>query len=227
MAERGGTMAGMITIANDKLPQNLLSYIAFRTAFLDTMERISWTLQFESQDDDRFGFLTEVPFLRSVPPHVQLDVLATTWWKHISDEEFEGDLVDEAVVYAACELAARLAEEEPAVVQRFMERGPLAASLTVDHDLAAELRALHLKLSNDGDFLLIGQFSDLPPVEAGRLKQKFGFDDSRAESMFDLLGRWHLSPNLASRTEYLLTPEEGNRSFEVMRDKMTGSWQKS
>ena len=74
MAERGGTMAGMITIANDKLPQNLLSYIAFRIAFLDTMERISWTLQFESQDDDRFGFLTEVPFLRSVPPHVQLDV---------------------------------------------------------------------------------------------------------------------------------------------------------
>lgn len=49
-------MAGMITIANDKLPQNLLSYIAFRIAFLDTMERISWTLQFESQDDDRFGF---------------------------------------------------------------------------------------------------------------------------------------------------------------------------
>ncbi|MCA8982359.1 MAG: hypothetical protein R3C12_20820 [Planctomycetaceae bacterium] len=217
----------MITIANDTLPQNILSYIAFRTAFLDTMERISWTLQFETREDDRFGFLTEVPFLRSVPPHLQLDLLATTWWKHMSSEKYTATLVDEAIVYAVCETSARIAEEDPAVMQRFLQRGPMAVDMMLDHHLAAELRALHLKLSNEGDFLLIGQFSDLPPEEALRLKEKFAFDTTRAEAMFDVLGRWHIAANFTSRAEFLLDQAEIQRSFEVMQQKMTGCWQKS
>lgn len=217
----------MITIAADTLPQNLLSYIAFRTAFLDTMERLTWTLQFDSPEDGLFGFITEVPFLRAVPPHVQLDLLATTWWKHMSEETHPATLVDEAVVYAVCETAARIVEEEPALVRRFLENGPLATQILIDQHLATELRALHLKLSNDGDFLLIGQFSDLPPVEASRLKQKFAFDDSRAEVMFEVLSRWCLSPNFVVRSHNLLSLNEAQRSQEVMQQKMTGLWQKS
>ncbi len=217
----------MITISADTLPQNLLSYIAFRTAFLDTMERLTWTLQFDSLDDSRFGFLTEVPFLRAVPPHVQLDLLATTWWKHMSDETHPATLVDEAVVYAVCETAARIVEEEPTLIRRFLEKGPLAAEILIDQQLASELRALHLKLSNDGDFLLIGQFSDLPPEEANRLKQKFAFDDSRADAMFDVLSRWCISTNFPARCQNLLSVNEAQRSIEVMQQKMTGLWQKS
>lgn len=217
----------MITIANDKLPQSFLSYIAFRVAFLDTVERISWTLQFESLNEDKFGYLTEVPFLRSVPPHVQLDLLMTTWWKHMSQDSFEADLVDEAVVYAVCEVSARIAEDESAMLQRFLKKGPLAVDVVADHQLGSELRGLHLKLSNEGDFLLIGQFSDLPPEEADRLKQKFDFDCVRAESMFDVLGRWHITTNFSGRTEHLLSPEETKRSLEIMQHKVTGTKLKS
>ena len=213
----------MITIAHDKLPQSMLSYLAFRTAFLETLERMTWTLQFASLDEDRFGFLTEVPFLRAVPPHVQLDLLASTWWKHLSPDNFTADLVDEAIVYAVCEVSARIAEEDPALIQRFMQKGPLPAQVVVDHQLATELRNLHLKLSNDGDFLLIGQFADLPPDEALRLKQKFQFDPTRADPMFEALGRWHIAANFPLRAEHLLSPEEIKLSFEIMQQKMTGS----
>ena len=217
----------MITIANDKLPQSFLSYIAFRVAFLDTVERISWTLQFESLNEDRFGYLTEVPFLRSVPPHVQLDLLASTWWKHISPDTYEADLVDEAVVYAACESSARIAEEESVMLHRFLKKGPLAVDVVADHQLASELRSLHLNLSNEGDFLLIGQFSDLPPEEADRLKEKFEFDTERAEAMFDILGRWHIATNFPSRTEHLLNPDEAQRCFQMLQQKMSGRRLKS
>lgn len=216
-------MSGMITIAQDQLPQNLLSYIAFRTAFLDTLERVIWTLQFESDDEDRFGYLTEVPFLRSVPPHVQLDLLVTTWWKHLSETEYQADLVDEAIVYAVCECSARIVEEDPEVLQRFLSRGPLAVDLAVDQHLAAELRGLHLKLSNEGDFLLIGQFADLPPEESARLKEKFCFDSQRAEAMFEVLSRWHIASNFPARAGSLLTDQEIQRSFDIMQRKMTGS----
>ncbi len=218
------TITGMITIAQDRLPQSFLSYIAFRTAFLDTLERITWTLQFESREEDRFGYLTEVPFLRSVPPHVQLDLLTTVWGKHISQTEYQADLVDESIVYAACEMAARIAEEEPAMLQRFLQNGPLPVAVAVDRQLAAELRAMHLKLSNDGDFLLIGQFSDLPPEDARRLKEKFHFSSERAEVMFETLGRWQIEPGFLERSELLLTPEEARRGLESMQMKMTRCW---
>lgn len=223
-ADPAETIDGMITISKDQLPQNFLSYIAFRTAFLDTMERIVWTLQFDTLDDDRFGYLAEVPFLRSVPPHVQLDLLATAWWKHTSETSYPADLVDEAIVYAACELSAKIAEEDPSLLKRYLQKGPMPVNIVIDQHLAAELRDLHLKLSNEGDFLLIGQFSDLPPEDARRLKEKFQFSPQRAESMFEVLSRWHIAPNFQSRAELLLTREEAKHSFEAMQTKMTASW---
>ncbi|HBN78011.1 MAG TPA: hypothetical protein DD473_19820 [Planctomycetaceae bacterium] len=220
-------MSDMITIAKDTLPQTFLSYIAFRTAMLDTMERVSWTLQFDSLEETGFGFLTEVPFLRAVPPHVQMDLLATTWWKHISPDVYEADLVDEAIVYAACETAARSCEDESAVVSRLLARGPVDVKVNVDASLANELRSLHLKLSNDGDFLLIGQFSDLPPEEADRLKKKFNFDTARAEAMFDVLSRWNISPNFETRCDALLTAKEAKRTYDLMCRKVESARQKS
>lgn len=220
-------MNGMITIAKDILPQSFLTYVAFRVAMLDTMERVSWTLQFDSLDDTGFGFLTEVPFLRTVPPHVQMDLLASTWWKHVSTETHEGNLVDESIIYAACELAARVCEQEPAVVERLLARGPMDLNVKVNRQLATELRALHLNLSNDGDFLLIGQFSDLDPDEAIRLKEKFHFDNERAQVMFEVLGRWHISPNFETRANSLLTEAEAKRTLQLMQQKISASRSRS
>jgi hypothetical protein len=156
----------MLTISSDTLPQTQLSYLAFRVAFHETLERIALANQFGDDDCDCYGFLTEVPFLRGVPAHVQLDLLAETWSRHVAREQFTASLVDESVVYAACETSARLVEEEPEYVAHLMKGGPYDVEREVDHSLACELRTLHLNLSNDGDFLLISQFEDLDPDEA-------------------------------------------------------------
>ncbi len=201
----------MIKIANEKLPQSCLCYLAFRIAFQDTLERITLAEQINDDQFAQYGFLTEVPFLQAVPPHVQLDLLTETWAKHMQSDEAEASLVDESVIYAACEPAAMVVERDPSAVQRFVESGPLDVKVEVDHFLSSALRDLHLNLGNEGDFLMISQFEDMPPREAAYMKDKFGLDLIRLEEMFDVLGRWNLSSNFLKNTENLLTEKETAR----------------
>jgi len=147
----------MLQIGPDILPSGALTYFAFRVAFQSTLERIVLSRQV-GDDDGQFGFLTEVPFLCAVPAHVQLDLLAETWQKHVSDVPQPATLVDESVVYAVCEAAAALVEHEPCQMAHYLDGGPRSVALAPDHFLASELRSLHLGLSNEGDFLMISQF---------------------------------------------------------------------
>jgi len=201
----------MLTICTDTFPQTCLSYVAFRIAFMETLERIVLDHQMGS-DSECFGFLTEVPFLRHVPAHVQLDLLAATWRKHVASDSFEADLVDESVVYAVCETAARFVEENPEMVARFLQGGPLDAGIEIDHFLASELRSLHLNLSNEGDFLLISQFEDMHPDESQRMKREFHLDEARLEPLFDVLGRWAMSEAFLGNLTELLSKHEIVRS---------------
>lgn len=206
----------MLKISTDILPQTCLSYLAFRIAFRDTLERVALWKQFGSQGEPRFGYLSEVPFLQDVPPHIQLDLLAETWSRHLGPDRVQANLVDESVVYAVCETAARVVEDEPTVVPRYLRGGPTEAAVPADGYLASELRALHLGLSNEGDFLLIGQFLDMEPDEAGQLKRQFGLDEQMFEVMFDVLGRWHMSGEFRSNLCGLLTPDEADRAVTVL-----------
>ncbi len=209
-------MEFMLTISTDTLPQSSLSYIAFRVSFLETLERMTLAQQMGAHEAECLGFLTEVPFLKATAPHVQLDALAETWCKHMSDDPFDATLVDEAVVYAVCETASRIVENDPETINRLLEGGPLGVDVTLDHMLASELRSLHLNLSNEGDFLMVSQFEDRPPEDAERLKKKFGIDDEKLEPLFDLLGLWLMSveflPNLAG----LLTGREIVNAVKVL-----------
>jgi hypothetical protein len=206
----------MLTIATDTLPQSFLSYTAFRVSFLETLERIALARQFDSGPADGFGFLTEVPFFAGVPPQVQLDLLASTWSRHIAPDAVPASLVDEAVIYASCETAARLVEQDPTFLQRVIKSGPAELDVVVDHHLASELRALHLTLSNEGDFLMISQFEDMPPDTARRLKRQFSLNESRLEQMFDVLERWHASPDLVDRLTGLLADREIRRTARML-----------
>ena len=204
-------MIAMITVATDTLPQNGLTYLAFRLSFKETLERITLAQQL-GNETEFFGYLTEVPFLQAVPPHVQLDLLAETWHRHVAKQNFTATALDEAVIYAACETAARIVEHEPEVVPAYLQGGPLFVEARPSDRLAAELRALHLRLSNDGDFLMISQFEDIPPEDARRLRRDFGVDESRLECLFDALGRWSMSPSYLSNLLGLLSKEEIVRS---------------
>ena len=200
----------MLRIGHDLLPQSLLSYVAFRVALRTTWDQleqlVAGTLVPDGGESD--GYLGEVPFLRETPLHIQLDALGATWQKHLAVKPLAADLLDESVVYAACEFSARLAERDPMRIFQALRSGPLDIAVPVDHDLAAELRKLYLRLSNEGDFLLVGQFLDLPPNEARDWKRQLGVDERRLEILYDTLGRWHVSDQFLSGMSGLVTTSE-------------------
>ena len=198
----------MLTIADTRLPHTVLGYVAFRVAFHETLDRLAEHDAAGGDPHDRLGFLCEVPFLRCVPPHVQLDLLAETWSRHAAHAPLEANLVDEAVLYAACETAGRLCAEEPETVADYLAGGPIDVTLGVDGVLAEELRQLHLTLDGEGDFLTISQFEDYPPQDGRKLKRNLGVDPDKLEPLFDVLGRWHISEDFLGNLSGLLTGTE-------------------
>lgn len=207
----------MIRVAQDLLPQTLLSYVAFRVAFRDTFDRYALLQRFDRQHDECYGYLCEVPFLREVPPHVQLDLLASVWRRHLHRETYVADLVDEAVIYAVCETTAAIIERHPLLMTESLRGGPLDASLSIDHFLATEIRGLSLNLSNQGDFLLISQFLDLDPESGNPLKREMGLHAADEQALFDALAQWHISPRFAHHLSGLLTEAEIARVANLLR----------
>jgi hypothetical protein len=210
-------MRFMIRVAQDLLPQTLLSYVAFRVAFRDTFDRYALLQRFDRQHDECYGYLCEVPFLREVPPHVQLDLLASVWRRHVHRETYVADLVDEAVIYAVCETTATIIEKHPLLITEGLRGGPIDAALPIDHFLATEIRGLYLNLSNQGDFLLISQFLDLDPEQGNPLKREMGLHAADEQALFDALSQWHVSPRFAHHLPGLLTEAEIARVANLLR----------
>jgi hypothetical protein len=207
----------MLRIDDDFLPNSDLTYLAFRVSFQETLERIVLARQVNDANGT-FGYLTEVPFLRGVAPHVQLDLLADCWHRHISKRGFEATLIEESIIYAVCETVARIAEDEPTVITHGLITGPRTTRIKVDAFLPGELRNLHLRLANEGDFLLISQFEDMEPDDARELKMQFGLDEPRFEEMFEVLGRWTVEPGMAANLKGLLTEREIVRAGFVISE---------
>ncbi len=220
LARLSASMDFMLAICTDTLPQTCLSYLAFRVSFRETLDRIALARQMDDDESDCFGYLTEVPFLCCVPAHVQLDLLAETWSKHVAHERIDASLVDESVIYAVCETAAQIVEAAPDEIRRYLRGGPQNVALTPDHSLASELRSLHLNLENEGDFLLISQFEDLRPDESRWMKRKFRLDQNKLEAMFAVLARWNISPNFAENLSGLLSDREIPRALSFLGVKV-------
>ena len=198
----------MLLICADTVPQNKLSYLAFRLAAFETFKLIEFAQQTGQEFRDPFGYLTEVPFLREVAPQVQLSLLADTWAKLTSPHKEHATLLDESVLYAVCETAARMMEQIPELFSSFTETGPVKFLNLPDKQLIRDLRTLHLELSNEGDFLLISQFQDLDPDEAANYKKQFRMSEDYLEPMFDVLGRWQLSSDIQEKFAGLFNAEE-------------------
>jgi hypothetical protein len=198
----------MLRIETEILPDVDLAYVALRLSFFETLERISLAGQLGVVGEGSYGYLAEVPFLRCVAPQIQLDLLLECWQKLRSHESHAASLVDEAVLYAACETGARIAESDEEFLKRFLGSGPRLLPSGWNGSLADELRFLHLNLPNDGNFLLISQFQDVAPCEAGRLKESFGLEASGCDELFDVLGRWHISGRFRDNATGLLDSAE-------------------
>lgn len=212
----------MIFVNDAKLPQTQASFLAFRIAFQETRERILLARQFPDCPQDGFGYLTEVPFLESVSPVVQLDLLAKTWQRHLSNDSFQGTLLDEAVIYAACERAAWCVENESmGVIRRYLQGGPVCTDLPPGREWSRDFRGLHLDVSSDADFLLISQFEDMSPEDAAEMKKDWGVDQERLEPLFDVLGEWHASPDMRTNLQGLLSQPEIESFYELFRLSVT------
>lgn len=215
-------MGGMLKICNDLVSASATAYLAFRIACRDTLERMLLSEQAGFEGDAPYGFLTEVPFLRSVPPQVQIDLLAATWSRLAAAEIVAGSLVDESVIYAACETAARLIAADRPIAERLIADGSQPAVLPPTMAAVQQIHAVHLDLSNEGNFLLISQFQDIPPTEARILKAKFGLPEVACESMFEVLGQWHASPEFGSNAAGLLSPREIRHASALLASAACG-----
>ncbi|SFI92754.1 hypothetical protein [Planctomicrobium piriforme] len=198
----------MLIIGPRTLPRTELTYIAFRLACLDTRERLELALQLDVCPERNFGFLTEVPFLRSVPAQVQMDLLMETWAKHLTPVPQPADLLDESILYSSCEAAARLIRTEADVARRFLCRGPVECTTPIDKKLADNLQKLQTTFVQEGLFLLLSQFQDIPPLEAVPLKAQHGLTPESCECLFDVLGRWYVTNEILPRSNGLLTRVE-------------------
>jgi hypothetical protein len=211
------SMSIMLHIGHNPLPQDDLTYLAFRVAFCDTLERIVLAEQAKLSAHATFGYLTEVPFLRTVQPRVQLDLLLDTWSRHFRVAPVRATLLDEAVIYAVCETAARIVHSDKKGIRRSLRGGPLPSFPVLDETLAESLHALHVNLPNEGDFLLISQFQDLPPDDARVFKAKFRLDDAACEPLFDAIGRWHVARDFCAKADGLLTPQEAVKVAGILQ----------
>lgn len=198
----------MIKFAQNHLPYSERVYIALRIAFMETLERLQLAEQLDLAGHRAFGFLTHVPFLKSVPAQVQLDVLLNFWDRHLSRQNFSANYLDEAIVYAACETTAHLIKSDPQHAQRIISSGPLRSSAEVTGRFFEQFQDLHIQFSGDGHFLLLSQCQDLPPEEAEDFKLKYGIMPGKSDALFDVLGRWSVHPGYEDRAAGLLTDQE-------------------
>lgn len=208
----------MLHLNECTLPKTKLSYLVFRISFCETLDRFTLSRQFPSTTQEGFGYLTEVPFLKNVAPAVQLDLLARTWHRHRCPMRHEATLLDESVIFAACERAAWCLENESfAVIQQYLQGGPVTTERRIDPMWSREIRELHQEIGGEADFLLLGQFEDLPPWMAEEMREECGVTGRDLEPLFEALGRWHPSSEMNRHLAGLLTEREIELVSELFR----------
>ena len=195
---------------NVRLPQNDLAYLAFRLALQETLADIESYLHLEEDEDTEppVGYLTEVPFLEQVPLRVQVDLLADTWSRHRRPALSEASLLDAAVIYTACVTARRVIKDMPDVATAWGQNGPVAVPGKITRGTARRLARMFDHFWDDRDFLLIDDLLDLPPDRSSQIKERLGLPDAVLAPMYEALGRWNVSRDLAERLEGLLTEAE-------------------
>jgi hypothetical protein len=88
----------------------------------------------------------------------------------------------------------------------------------VDDGLAEAMKQLPMALDGEGDFLVLSQFEDMPPDDARRIKNELCLEEERLEELFDVLGRWTITPGFKERLQGLLSSQEIRQAVQVVSD---------
>jgi hypothetical protein len=205
-----GESLAMLTqkLSDQQLPQDHLTYAAFRLAAIDTLMQIEMAATSPGGTIDPVGFLEEIPVLAEVALVVQVDLLADTWQRHRDAERRIASLLDSAIVYAACHTAARIVREDPDLARSHLASGPESCGVVVDASLPQRLLEQFDCFGSDVDFLTLEQFADTDPALGKRIKQMLGISKSQVKKLEAVLARAHASPEILAHLHGLLSEEE-------------------
>ncbi|MBP90282.1 MAG: hypothetical protein CMJ64_26855 [Planctomycetaceae bacterium] len=209
----------MLTCYNHtlRLPNNDLTYLAFRLAVQETLSDLELSLDLNEEPDPPTGFLTEVPFLEQVPLPVQIDLLAATWAQQRQPRLIQASLLDAAIIYAACTTASRLATDSPELVIPFLVAGPRNPTPRALQKAQGKMDDLFDEFWDDQDFLMVSDFQDMHPDQARQLKQQLGLPDEYLQPLYDALGRGRVSGAISANLQGLLTDEEIQDALPLIR----------
>jgi hypothetical protein len=107
----------LVRPGNDRpFPTNDLSFVTFVTTAYRDLIRLQ--LSFEPTERsllrrETHGFLHNVPILSHLSLPVQVDLLAQTWSRHYARRVFRANLLDGAVIFAACRDVAEAFQGDP------------------------------------------------------------------------------------------------------------------
>ena len=153
-----------------------------------------------------------------MPLQVQVDLLAETWNRHRQAELIEASLLDAAIVYAACETAARIIEDVPEVAAIYLRGGPRPLKPRILRRAAPRLEKMFEAFWDDDGFLLIDDLQDLPPERSAAIKAWMRISDEAIQPLYDVLARWHVSPDVAANLQGLLTDDEIAEAMQLLTD---------
>ena len=205
-----------------RLPRGDLTYVAFRTAALATLDDLDWVsddLEAVLNAGTPIGFLSAVPLLANLDPIVQLDLLGDVWSRQRPRRHIEATLLDAAVVYAACETIRNLLSRHAARVQMYLREAPRSVRAKVDIYAAEKFEALFERFWDDLDFLTLSEWQDLPSAHSGFLKRYMNMADD--SPLFDALKQGTVSKAFRKNLHGVLTDDEVDEALAFGR--RTGS----
>ena len=170
------------------------------------MEEIQGCINIGEHLDDAQGFLFEVPILRAVPAHVQIDLLAETWDRQHHMQPIEANILDAAVVYAACQTASCIISDDPEIAKIYLKGGPRKFSTPLSPETAEHLDYLFDRFWDDIDFLTLSNCEDMDSGHAATFKEFMRFPDD--VPIYEALSRGRISQNLATNLTGLMTMVE-------------------
>lgn len=182
-------------------------YLAFRAAFVTTIDALFADMQVHSSAPPQTGFLDRLPLMAGCALQVQLECLLKAWAKLESGATEEFTEIDQCVCYcAAAELAQLGSLEDTRRLERAVA-GPRALDRVDCLWLASKLRTIQITWPFEqdcGSTLRDGNFLDGDLDVSPGISLQFG----TAGQMLELSGRWCVSSGLLSNVEGLVKKEE-------------------
>jgi hypothetical protein len=199
----------MLTCYGDEvqLPQSDLAYIGFRLAALETLCQMDAYQEFDDEDES-YGYLTEVPLLAEVAPPVQMDLLAGVWGRHREPALHEASLLDAAVVYAAFRIAGQMIHDQFDLVRRWLKDGPRKVRCRLGERTPDKLHDLFFGFWDDVDFLSLEALQDLAPGDAHAVRAVMGLPEEAVEEIEEALARGRASASVLANLAGLLSESE-------------------